>query len=70
VDGDVEGTGGRDGTANAGECYAGGLLVGDVRCGFGDKHESFFEAVKEAFAGFYGAFDAELLVVAASQSET
>jgi hypothetical protein len=42
------------------------LVVGDVGCGFWDEHESFFEAVEETFAGFDGALDAVLLVVAIS----
>jgi hypothetical protein len=64
VDGDVEGARGGDGAADAGEGDCGGLLVGDVGCGFGDEHECFFEAVEETLAGFDGAFDAELSVVA------
>lgn len=64
VDGYVEGAGCRDGAADAGECYGGCLVVGDVGCGFRDKHECFFEAVEESFACFDGALDAVLLVVA------
>lgn len=68
VDGYVEGARGGDGAADAREGYAGGLLVGDVGCGFGHEHEGFFEAVEEAFGGFDGAFDAGLIVVTAGIS--
>ena len=42
MDGDIERPGGGDSTTNAREGYAGGLLIGDVSCGFGDEHEGFF----------------------------
>ena len=68
MDGDVKSAGCGDSAADAGECYRRGLVVGDVGCGFGNKHERFFEAVEETFAGFDRALDAILLVVASSVS--
>ena len=62
-DGDIKGTAGTDGAANAAHHDYGDVVEGDVGGGLGDEHEGFVEAEEVAFVGFDAAFHAGLLMV-------
>lgn len=62
--GDVKGSAGGDGAADARHGDNGDVFDLDVGGGFGDEHEGFVEAEQEAFVSFDGAFDAVHIVVA------
>lgn len=69
MDGDVEGSGGGDGTADTGENNGSDVVVLNEGRGFGNKHERLLETVEETFAGLDRTLDTELSVMTVTISK-